>query len=168
VSVVGWPRQAGLETIPAIFREVTRRENASELALIENIQRADLDPLRRRQKPIASSARNSAYLTRDIRARVGKSRAAITNTLRLLKLPDRVQAALKDGKISEGTRPCLVGPARRANSTYRPEHDRNKGHSPFGKRRAGAPAGKRQTRPEGERTGHSLKSKSWKSACENA
>jgi ParB family chromosome partitioning protein len=101
-------RQAGLETIPAIFREVLDERERLELALIENIQRADLDPLETAEAYRQLSEEfNLSH--EEISARVGKSRAAVTNTLRLLKLPERVQNALKGGEISEGHARALLG-----------------------------------------------------------
>ena len=93
-------RQAGLELIPAIVREATD-EQRLELALIENLQRADLTPLE------AASAHQQlvedfSLSHEQVADRVGKSRVAVTNTLRLLKLPASVQQSLAEGEISEG------------------------------------------------------------------
>jgi ParB family chromosome partitioning protein len=100
-------RQAGIPTIPAIVREASEQEQL-ELALIENVQRADLSPLE-----TASAYRHLAddfHLTQDeIADRVGKSRVSISNTLRLLKLPNAVQAALAEETISEGHARALLG-----------------------------------------------------------
>ena len=93
-------RLAGLEQVPAIVREASEQERV-ELALVENVKRADLTPLE-----TAEAYRQLAELFglahEQIAARVGKSRAAVTNTLRLLKLPENVRKALADGSISEG------------------------------------------------------------------
>ncbi len=98
---------AGLEAVPVIQREANDRDRL-ELALIENVQRADLMPLE-----TAEAYRQLAEefnLTHDeIAARVGKSRVAVTNTLRLLKLPEGVQNALLAGTISEGHARALLG-----------------------------------------------------------
>ena len=98
--------QAGLENVPVLIREATEQQRL-ELALIENVQRADLTPLES-----AEAFRQLAddfNLTHDqIAARVGKSRTAITNTLRLLKLPESIQSGLARGLITEGhARPLL-------------------------------------------------------------
>jgi ParB family chromosome partitioning protein len=92
--------QAGLDTVPVIIRQVSD-EQQLELALIENIQRADLNAL--------ETAEAYRHLTEDfhlsheeIAAKVGKNRATVTNTLRLLKLPDAGRKALLDGSITEG------------------------------------------------------------------
>ena len=92
--------QAGLRHVPVIVREATQQELV-ELALIENIQRADLNPLETAEA--YHQLVNEFHLAHEqIATRVGKSRATVTNTLRLLKLPPAVQQALTDGKISEG------------------------------------------------------------------
>jgi ParB family chromosome partitioning protein len=98
---------AGLESIPAIIREVTEQERL-EIALIENLQREDLTPL---EAALAYQHLNDDFNLshEDISVRVGKSRTAITNTLRLLKLPDDVQIALHSRKISEGHARALLG-----------------------------------------------------------
>lgn len=100
-------RQAGLERVPVILREATDQQRL-ELALIENLQRSDLGPL--------EAAEAFRHLSEDfnlsheeIAARVGKSRVAVTNTLRLLKLPPAVQQAVVDGLISEGHARALLG-----------------------------------------------------------
>ena len=98
---------AGLESVPAIIRDVTEQERL-EIALIENIQREDLSPL---EAAHAYQQLNDEFNLshEDISLRVGKSRAAITNTLRLLNLPDDVQIALLSRKISEGHARALLG-----------------------------------------------------------
>ena len=98
---------AGLTSVPVIVRQTTDQQRL-ELALIENIQRADLNPLEE-----ASAYRQLFEEFRlsheEIGARVGKSRVAITNTLRLLNLPAVVQKALLDSLISEGHARALLG-----------------------------------------------------------
>lgn len=100
-------RMVGLDTVPAIVRQATNQQRL-ELALIENIQRADLAPL--------DTAEAYRQLTdefglshEEIAVRVGKNRATITNTLRLLRLPDSVRIALVEGRISEGHARALLG-----------------------------------------------------------
>lgn len=98
---------AGLAEVPAIARQTTDLERL-ELALIENVQRADLNPL---EEANAYHQLNEEFHLshEEIAARVGKSRAAVTNTLRLLKLPAAAQQALVDGVISEGHARALLG-----------------------------------------------------------
>lgn len=93
-------RQAGLDHIPAIVREASEQQRL-ELALIENLQRADLTPLEAADA-FRQLIDDFSLSHEEVAARVGKSRAAVTNTLRLLKLPPAVQQALVDGLISEG------------------------------------------------------------------
>jgi len=91
---------AGLSRVPAIVKEVSSQEML-EIALVENIQRNDLSPLE--EAAAFQQLINEFGLTPDaVAERVGKSRVAIYNTLRLLKLPGQAQAALMQGEISEG------------------------------------------------------------------
>ena len=93
-------RQAGLLEVPTIVRDASEHQLV-ELALVENVQRADLGPLETAEAyRQLSDEFNLSH--EEIATRVGKSRVAITNTLRLLKLPADVQEALADGAISEG------------------------------------------------------------------
>ena len=94
-------RLAGLDTIPAITRDTDGEETSLELALIENIQRENLNPIE-----TAHAYReliDRFGLTHEAVARqVGKSRVAISNSLRLLDLADETRQAIIDGRISEG------------------------------------------------------------------
>lgn len=100
-------QRAGLREVPVIVRQTTDQERL-ELALIENIQRADLNPL---EEANAYRQLNEEFRLshEEIAARVGKSRVSITNTLRLLKLPPIVQQALVEGNLSEGHARALLG-----------------------------------------------------------
>lgn len=99
-------RRAGLKRIPAYVR-AAEGEAQLEMALVENLQREDLNPIE-----IALSYRRlveECALTQDEVARkVGKSRAAVANALRLLKLPAPVQASLRDGTLTGGHARMLV------------------------------------------------------------
>lgn len=98
---------AGLTEVPAIVRTVTEQEQL-EFAIIENVQREDLNPLERARA--YQSLLESFSLTHDdIARRVGKSRVSVTNTLRLLNLPAVAQEALANGEISEGHARALLG-----------------------------------------------------------
>jgi ParB family chromosome partitioning protein len=99
-------RQAGLLEVPAILREASDQQHL-ELALIENIQRADLSPLEQADA-YRQLAEEFNLSHEEISERVGKSRSAVTNTLRLLKLPASVQKALSEGLISEGHARALL------------------------------------------------------------
>jgi ParB family chromosome partitioning protein len=108
-------RQAGLTHLPAILREASDQERL-EMALIENVQRADLAPLETADA-YRQLADDFGLSHEEIAAQVGKSRTAVTNTLRLLKLPEAIRAALADGKISEGhARALLALPTPQAQS----------------------------------------------------
>ena len=98
---------AGLSMVPVIIRSVTEQEQL-ELALIENLQRSDLNPL---EKAIAyrQLADNFSMTHEQIAERVGKSRTSVTNTIRLLNLPDQAQKALGEGFISEGHARAILG-----------------------------------------------------------
>lgn len=100
-------RIAGLDEVPVIVKNVTD-EQAAALALIENLQREDLDPIE-----VAEGCRrliDQYGLTQEQAAmRLGKSRSAITNTLRLLGLPDDVRDAVRAGAITTGHAKALLG-----------------------------------------------------------
>ena len=98
---------AGLTMVPAILRTVNELEQL-ELALIENVQRADLTPLETAEA-FRQLADNFSLTHEQIAERVGKSRVSVTNTLRLLNLPEQVHRALADGLISEGHARALLG-----------------------------------------------------------
>ena len=100
-------RLAGLERIPAVVRQLAGLDQL-EVALVENVQRADLDPIDE-----ASAYRQLIEefgLTQErVAERVGKARATIANTLRLLELHPAVQAAIADGLLTEGHGRALGG-----------------------------------------------------------
>jgi ParB family transcriptional regulator, chromosome partitioning protein len=100
-------QRAGLHEIPIVPVEATDSE-ALELAIIENVQRSDLNPLEEAggYQALASEYQHSHD---DIAKIVGKSRSHVTNTLRLLKLPEPVKAYINAGKISAGAARMLVG-----------------------------------------------------------
>ncbi len=91
---------AGLEFVPAIVRDASELERL-ELALIENIQRENLSPV---EAALAYQKLSDEFglSHKNIAASVGKSRTSITNTMRLLNLPERVLEAIQDERISEG------------------------------------------------------------------
>lgn len=93
-------QKAGLKKIPIILKDASDSE-VLELALIENLQREDLNPI---EEAIAYEQLIGDFgLTHEeISKRIGKDRSTITNQIRLLKLPDRVKQAIKDGDISAG------------------------------------------------------------------
>jgi ParB family chromosome partitioning protein len=100
-------RIAGLAHIPALVRQVSQQQHL-ELALIENLQRADLNPLESAEG-YRLLAEEFGLSHEEIADRVGKSRTAISNSLRLLKLSAQVRQALMAGAISEGHARALLG-----------------------------------------------------------
>ena len=99
-------RQAGLATIPALIRPTGSRE-ALEIALVENLQRASLSPLETAEA-YAALISEFGITQEQVAARVGKSRSAVANTLRLLNLAHVVKEALAAATISEGHARALL------------------------------------------------------------
>jgi ParB family transcriptional regulator, chromosome partitioning protein len=99
-------QRAGLKTVPVIPRQANNQE-LLELALIENVQRADLNPMEEAEayRHLADDFGLSHEM---IAKRVGKSRVAVTNTMRLMNLADVVKQALVDGNITEGHARALL------------------------------------------------------------
>ncbi|MEZ0239757.1 MAG: ParB/RepB/Spo0J family partition protein [Chloroflexota bacterium] len=100
-------RQAGLERIPALIRELAERQQL-ELALVENLQREDLDPIEAAQG-YRQLIDEFGFSQEDLAARVGRARSTVANTLRLLALDSAVQAAVADATISEGHARAIGG-----------------------------------------------------------
>lgn len=99
-------KKAGLKTIPAYIRTI-KDENVMEMALVENIQREDLNPI---EIALAYEhlLENTGMTQEKVAERVGKSRAAVTNFLRLLKLPAQVQMSLQKREIDMGHARALL------------------------------------------------------------
>lgn len=99
-------QMAGLENVPAIVRELSDRE-ALELALAENLLREDLNPI---DVARAFEALQQQYRLshEEIAERVGVNRSTVTNTLRLLRLPDSIQQMLVDGQVTFGHARALL------------------------------------------------------------
>ena len=101
-------REAGLETVPVYILSIEADVEMMEYALIENIQRVDLNPIEEAEGyAILCGKYNLAQ--EEIAKRVGKSRPAIANALRLLKLPPEIKSALKSGDISAGHARAILG-----------------------------------------------------------
>ena len=98
---------AGLDRIPAVVRQLADRDQL-ELALVENLQREDLDPIE-----TADAYRQLidefGFSQEDLAARVGRARSTVANTLRLLELAPGIQAAVGDGRLTEGHGRALGG-----------------------------------------------------------
>jgi len=105
-------QRAGLQTIPAIVRPV---ENVASLeqALVENLHREDLGALEEAQA-YQQLIEEFGLSQEDVANRVGKSRSAVANTLRLLQLPGSIQKMLNDGQLSPGHARALLGTPDRA------------------------------------------------------
>ncbi len=99
-------RLAGLATVPVLVHQATDQQRL-ELAIIENVQRSDLSALEQAEA-YRQLSEDFNLSHEEIAARVGKSRVTVTNTLRLLKLPDPVKNALIEGCISEGHARALL------------------------------------------------------------
>ncbi len=100
-------RLAGLDEVPAVIKEASPQDML-ELALVENIQRADLNPLEE-ANAYQTLIVEFGLTQEQVADRVGKSRTAVTNIVRLLKLPDSVKEVLMEGQIREGHARALLG-----------------------------------------------------------
>jgi ParB family chromosome partitioning protein len=100
-------QRAGIHSVPIIVRELTDKE-VLELAIIENVQRADLNAIEEANgyRELIERFHYSQEQVSDI---IGKSRSHVANTLRLLKLPDSVRAYVQEGKLTAGHARALVG-----------------------------------------------------------
>lgn len=100
-------KEAGLDRVPVLIRQAADNESM-ELALVENLQREDLNPL---ETAAAYQALMEGFgITKEALAnRLGKSRAAVTNTLRLAQLPARIREMLLEGGLTEGHARALLG-----------------------------------------------------------
>ena len=100
-------RLAGLETIPAIVRTYDK-QTAAEVALIENLQREDLNPIEE-ALGYQSLMTQFGFTQEQVSERVGKSRPAVANTLRLLSLENEIQNMIVSGKLTSGHARALLG-----------------------------------------------------------
>lgn len=99
-------QQAGLHEIPIVQKDVTDGE-ALEIAIIENVQRSDLNPLEEAEG-YKRLMEEFDYTQEQLSATIGKSRSHLANMLRLLKLPEKVQAYVNDGLLTAGHARALV------------------------------------------------------------
>ncbi|MBX3129598.1 MAG: ParB/RepB/Spo0J family partition protein [Polyangiaceae bacterium] len=102
-------QRAGLREVLVVVRDVSE-QSAFELALIENIQRADLDPIEFAEA-LDRLVRDHGYTQDTVAKRVGKDRSTVANALRLLKLPGHVRKLVIGGVLSEGHGRALLGAA---------------------------------------------------------
>ena len=103
-------RRAGLEEVPVVVRRVADDRELLELALVENLQRSDLNPLEEAEA-YAALQEKFGLSQEEVAARVGKARTTVTNSLRLLRLPEEVRELLRQGALTAGqARPLLALP----------------------------------------------------------
>jgi ParB family chromosome partitioning protein len=100
-------QRAGLETVPAVIHEIDSPQELIELALIENIQREDLNAIEEAEGYQALISRHM-MTQEEIAQRVGKERSTIANAVRLLKLPEQLQVSLRAGELQMGHARALV------------------------------------------------------------
>jgi ParB family chromosome partitioning protein len=100
-------QKASLHTVPVIVRELSDAE-AAEFALIENVQRTDLNPIEE-ATGYSELIERFGYTQEQVAEVIGKSRSHLANTLRLLRLPASVQALLQDGRLTSGHARALIG-----------------------------------------------------------
>ena len=105
-------RKAGLKTVPVVIRNATDQQ-LLELAIIENVQRADLNAIEEAEA-YQNLSKEFKMSHEKIAERVGKSRVAVTNTIRLLDASAAVKQALVDGRITEGHARAMLGLSARA------------------------------------------------------
>lgn len=100
-------KQAGLSTVPVIVRETTAR-GMLEMAIVENVQREDLNPIERAQA-FQRLIEEFGLPVSEIAKRVGKSESYVSNTMRLMALPDAIKDGLISGAITEGHARAIAG-----------------------------------------------------------
>lgn len=100
-------REAGLETLPCIVKDIDVIRQR-EIALIENLQREDLNPIEA-ARGIRSLMDQCGYTQEKVSERLGKSRPAIANLLRLLQLPEEVSGMVRDGQLTAGHARVIAG-----------------------------------------------------------
>ena len=100
-------QQAGLEKVPAIVRESERAERL-QVALIENVVREDLNPIDE-ARACAALVDDLGLSKEELAKRIGRSRPAVSNLIRLLELPDDALALLESGELTEGHGRALLG-----------------------------------------------------------
>ena len=100
-------QRASLRTVPVIIRSLSDQE-ALELAIIENVQRSDLNAIEE-ASGYRQLVETFGYTQEELGQIIGKSRSHLANTMRLLKLPESVQALVRDGSLSAGHARALIG-----------------------------------------------------------
>ena len=119
-------RAAGLDTVPAIVRDTTDDALLRD-ALLENIHRVQLNPLEE-AAAYQQLLEEFGATHEELAAKIGRSRSQVTNTIRLLKLPVKVQTRVAAGVISAGHARALLGSGRRRGAGRARHPDRRRGH----------------------------------------
>jgi len=101
-------RKVGLESVPVVVREVADDRELLELALVENLQRSDLNPVEEAEA-YAALQEKFGLSHEAVATRVGKARTTVTNALRLLRLPEEVRDLLREGQLTAGQARPLLG-----------------------------------------------------------
>jgi ParB family chromosome partitioning protein len=101
-------QKAGLEAVPVVIRQVADDRELLELALVENLQRSDLNPIEEAEA-YAALQEKFGLSQEEVATRVGKARTTVTNVLRLLRLPDEVLDLLREGRLTAGQARPLLG-----------------------------------------------------------
>lgn len=94
-------QKAGLSSVPALLLNKLTKQEMMEIALVENIQREDLNPIDQ-AKGYSRLITECGVSQKELSKRIGKDRSSISNILRLLNLPEKIQRYLSEGKLSEG------------------------------------------------------------------
>ena len=129
--------------MPVVVREVADDRELLELALVENLQRSDLNPIEEAEA-YAALQEKFGLSQEEVAARVGKARTTVTNSLRLLRLPDEVRELLREGRLTAGqarpaarrsqtprsrssspSAPCARGSRPATSSAWRPRRERS-------------------------------------------
>lgn len=101
-------RRVGLETVPVVIRELDNDQQLLEMALVENVQRADLNAIEEAEA-FRMLGDRFELSQEEIGKRVGKGRTTVTNALRLLRLPEEIQDLMREGRLTAGqARPLLA------------------------------------------------------------
>jgi len=101
-------QRAGLAAVPVVVRQVADDRELLELALVENLQRSDLNPIEEAEA-YAALQEKFGLSQEEVAGRVGKARTTVTNALRLLRLPDEVLDLLREGRLTAGQARPLLG-----------------------------------------------------------
>jgi ParB family chromosome partitioning protein len=101
-------KKAGLTLVPALLLDRLTKQEMLEMALVENIQREDLNPIDQ-AKGYRRLITECGVSQKELSKKIGKDRSSVSNTLRLLSLPEEIQKYLSEGKLSEGHARTVLG-----------------------------------------------------------